>query len=149
MRQSVHAQHCGNLDCDPLLVFTLVIGLWSASILVVPAFYLKMLLMALLLLFAPVPAKAWCDGITKGMPNLSSISKRSDHFWLDGIRASVWERKVEILVDEAGLTCLRKSLDEVTSCLKKGFTIKDHFESDWVFALISEGGAGWTEIGHL
>jgi hypothetical protein len=76
------------------------------------------------------------------MPNLSSISKRSDHYCLDGICASILERKVETLVDEAWSKCVRKSLDEVTSCLKKGFTIKDHFESDWVFALISEGGAG-------
>jgi len=41
------------------------------------------LLMALLLLFAPVPARAWWDGTAKGMPNLSSISKRSDYYWLD------------------------------------------------------------------
>jgi len=52
------------------------------------------------------------------------------------------ERKVETLVDEGKSKCFRKSLDEVTSCLKKGFAIRDNFESDWVFALISEGGAG-------
>jgi hypothetical protein len=50
MRLSVYAQDCGNLDCDPLLSFSLVIGLGSAPVLVVLAFYLKILLMALLLL---------------------------------------------------------------------------------------------------
>ena len=51
MSQSVYAQDCGNLDCDPLLPFSLVVGLGSAPVLAYLAFYLKILLMALLLLF--------------------------------------------------------------------------------------------------
>jgi len=51
MSQPVHAQDCGNLDFDPLLPIPLMIGLCSAPVLVVLAFYLKILLMALLLLF--------------------------------------------------------------------------------------------------
>jgi hypothetical protein len=92
---------------------------------VVPAFYLKVLLMALLLLFAPVPARALWNGTAKAMPNLST--KPSDYYWLDGICTSVWERKAETLVGEAESTRFRKSPDEVTSCLMKGFTLQRPF----------------------
>jgi len=51
MSPSVNAQDCGNLDCDSLLPIPWVIGLCSAPILVVLAFYSKILLMALLLLY--------------------------------------------------------------------------------------------------
>ena len=50
MSQFVYAQDCGNLDCELLLPFSLLIGLCSAPVLVVLGFYFKILLMALLLL---------------------------------------------------------------------------------------------------
>jgi hypothetical protein len=50
MSQSVPAQDCGNLGCDSLLPIPLMIGHLTASLLVVLAFYLLILLMALMLL---------------------------------------------------------------------------------------------------